>query len=103
MRVSFHEGAEAELDETAAYYEACRAGLGAEFIGEVYATIDRILRYPRASPMASSLSRQCLMNRFPYALIYEIQPGAVRIHAVANLNRMPGYWKSREGDGNSPT
>ena len=41
------------------------------------------------------------MNRFPYALIYEIGTGAIRVHAVANLNRMPRYWKSREGDADS--
>jgi plasmid stabilization system protein ParE len=98
MNFSFHPDAEEELDEAAAHYENCRPGLGAEFTEEVYATIARILRYPRAWPKASSLARRCLMNRFPYAVIYQVKSGAIRIYAVAHLNRLPGYWKSRERD-----
>ena len=32
------------------------------------------------------------------AVIYQVKPGAIRIYAVAHLNRLPGYWKSRERD-----
>jgi toxin ParE2 len=32
---------------------------------------------------------------FPFALIYHVKTNALRIIAVANLHRRPGYWKER--------
>jgi hypothetical protein len=98
MNFSFHPEAREEAIEAAAYYEGCQPGLGGQFTEEVNATITRILRYPRAWPKASALARRCRMNRFPYGLVYRIKPGAIRIYAVAHLNRLPGYWRSRLGD-----
>ncbi len=98
MNLSFYPSAEEEADEAAIYYGGCRPGLGAEFLDEVHATIGRILEYPRAWPRTSSGCRSCLMNRFPYAVIYRIESGAIVIYAVANVNRRPGYWRSRLGD-----
>ena len=96
MKFYFHEHAEAEFDRAAEYYEDCQRGLGIEFAQEVYATIDRIIQYPEAwSPMSKN-TRRCLVNRFPFGVIYQIKPDSVRIIAVADLRRHPGYWLGRE-------
>ena len=96
MRFFFHEHAETEFDRSVEYYEDCRLGLGIEFAQEIYATIDRILRYPKAwSPMSKN-TRRCLVSRFPYGVIYQVKSNSVLIIAVADLRRRPDYWLYRE-------
>lgn len=99
MTFSFHPEAREEAIEGAACYERCQPGLGAQFTEEVNATIARILRHPRGWPKVSALARRCRMNRFPYGIVYRLKSGAIRIYAVAHLSRLPGYWKSRERNG----
>ncbi|MDQ1334551.1 MAG: hypothetical protein QG552_1501 [Thermodesulfobacteriota bacterium] len=95
MRFFFHEQAEAEFDSAVEYYESCRHGLGMEFAQEVYATIDRIIQYPEAWTQMSTHTRRCLVNRFPFGVIYQVKSGLVRIIAVADLRRRPGYWMGK--------
>jgi len=96
MKFYFHEYAEAEFAKAVAYYEDCRRGLGIEFAQEVYVTIDRIVQFPNEwSPMSRN-TRRCLVNRFPFGVIYQVKSGAVRIIAIADLRRRPEYWLNRE-------
>ena len=95
MTFSFHSQAECELDKAVRYYEECLTGLGIEFAEEVYAAIARIIAYPKAWTKLSKHTRRCLVNRFPFGLIFQVKDSMIRIIAVANLNRKPGYWKRR--------
>jgi hypothetical protein len=95
MIVCWHSEAEAELNRTIAYYEARQLGLGLEFSEEVYAAVDRILGYPEAWTSIRPNTRRALLNRFPFAVIYQIKPDLLNILAVADLRRLPEYWKGR--------
>ena len=95
MTFYFHPDADAEFDKVVEYYEQFHHGLGIEFAEEVYAAIARIIEYPEAWSPLSQNTRRCLTNRFPYGVIYQIKSGVVRIIALANLHRRPGYWKDR--------
>ncbi len=95
MRVYFHPDAEDELDKAIEYYEQLQPGLGIEFAEEIYATITRIIEYPDAWSSLSKNSRRCLVNRFPYGVVYQIKSRSLRIIAVAHLHRRPSYWKER--------
>ena len=95
MRFYFHPDADAEFDKVVDYYEECQPGLGIEFAEEVYATISRIIAYPRAWMSMSKHTRRCLVNRFPYGVIYQVKSDMLRIIAVADLHRRPGYWQDR--------
>ena len=95
MIFRFHTQADDEFDHAVRYYENCQHGLGLEFAEEVYATVARILEYPEAwSPMSKN-TRRCLANIFPFGVIFQIKSDMLRIVAVANLHRHPGYWKGR--------
>jgi len=96
MKFYFHEHAENEFSKAVDYYEDCRPGLGIEFSKEVYAAIDRIIRYPEAWSPLSVNTRRCLVNRFPFGVIYQIKPDSIRIIAVADLRRRPNYWMNRD-------
>lgn len=95
MRFYFHPLASIEFDEAIRYYEECEPGLGLELAEEVYSAIRRVSEYPEAwSPMSPN-TRRCLVNRFPYGVIFQVKTGMLRIIAVANLHRRPEYWKDR--------
>jgi hypothetical protein len=95
MNPLFHPKAAEELNEAVQYYELCQPGLGLEFAEEVYATIARIAAYPNAWTALSKNTRRCLVNRFPFGVIFRSTPDTIYIIAIANLQRRPGYWVQR--------
>jgi len=96
MRFYFHEDAETELDNAVGYYEECQEGLGLEFAQEVYAAIVRVVQFPEAwSPMSKN-TRRCLVNRFPFGVIYRVKSSYIEVVAIADLRRRPGYWRDRQ-------
>jgi len=95
MKFYFHEDAEFEFNKTIEYYESCRTGLGLDFTQEVYATIKRIMDFPDVWSPMSKRTRRCLVNRFPFGIIYQVKSGLLGIIAVADLRRKPNYWKDR--------
>ncbi len=95
MRFYFHEDAETEFDKAVEYYEGCSPGLGLEFAHEIYAAIARIVQFPEAWSAMSRNTRRCLVNRFPFGVIYRVKSNDIEVVAVANLRRRPGYWRDR--------
>ena len=95
MSYSFHKDAEIELNISIDYYEKCQLNLGLEFANEVYKTIQRILEFPNAWQILDGDIRRCLMNRFPFGIIYYQRGNEIVILAVMQLNRKPNYWKDR--------
>jgi hypothetical protein len=95
MKFDFHPEAETEFLEAIAYYESCAPGLGEDFSLEVYYTVQNILSYSHAWPIVEGDVRRCLTSRFPYGILYSIEPDRVNILAVMHLHRHPDYWKSR--------
>ena len=95
MMASFHDLAKVELNEAAQYYERDSPGLGAALVAEVERCTAAILEHPEASPIVTGAVRRRLLRRFPYGLLYRVRPEQVRILAVMNLKRRPGYWVGR--------
>ena len=98
MKFSFHPDAEEELNQAVDYYNHCQPLLGWDFAREVYSAVQNILAYPRAWTPLSKNTRRCLVNRFPFGVIYQIKKKEVLIIAVMQLNRKPGYWQTRIAD-----
>lgn len=95
MRFYFHPRADDEFDQAVQSYEDCQPGLGLEFAEEVYAVIGRVCEYPDAWSAMSLNTRRCLVNRFPYGVVFQVKSGMLRIIAVAHLHRQPDYWRDR--------
>jgi len=70
MNYSFHPEAKEEFLEEINYFERCRAGLGLEFLKEIFSTIQRIIHFPSAWSKFSQNTRRCLTNRFPFGLLH---------------------------------
>lgn len=96
MRLYFYPLAEAGFEEAVRYYEAREPGLGFKLSEEVYSAIRRISEYPEAWSAMSPNTRRCLVNRFPFGVIFQVKSGMLFIISIANLHRRPGYWKDRE-------
>lgn len=95
MKFSFHPEARFELAQTVEYYQIMGQPLGVEFLEEVFNTILRITEFPKAFPKLSPNTRKCLVNRFPFAVIYQARQNEIFIVAITHLSRKPGYWKER--------
>ena len=93
--VEFHPEAESEFIAAARYYESQAENLGLNFITAVQGTYQWISEYPEIGRPFGRRLRRVLVPRFPYSLIYRVEPQRILIVAVAHLHRRPGYWRSR--------
>ena len=89
--VVFDDEARAEFAAAAAYYEAQRAGLGADFVAEVERAAQRIGQTPQAFPPYAHGARKCVLRRFPYTVYFLELGDRVWIAAVAHQRRRPSY------------
>jgi len=94
-RVRFLATAEQELLNGALYYDRLAPGLGAEFLDAVDAAAEGIREAPELWPVLRDETRRRMLRRFPYALLYRIEPDAIVVVAVMHLRRRPDYWTDR--------
>ena len=87
--------ADVDLDEAYAWYEERRAGLGEQFLGAVDACFQGIRRMPVMHPEVHEQYRRALVRRFPYAIFYEYEQGAVTVYCVFHTSRDPQKWRQR--------
>jgi len=88
----FTSAALSELKEATLYYEK-DSRLGASFLDEIDATIERILRFPHAWQRVAERTRRCRTHRFPFGLLYQIRHDDILVTAVMDLRRDPQQWK----------
>lgn len=96
LPVAFHEAAERELSEAAAFYEAECPGLGGSFLAEVEAALQSLGLFPEGGPLLRGGIRRKVLLRFPYTLLYSLRNEQIRILAVAHEKRRPCYWRGRQ-------
>jgi len=65
-------------------------------LGEVATAAESaIVRRPEAWPSFEHGTRRYLLRRFPFSVVYRIEPTRIVIVAMAHFRRRPGYWRSR--------
>ena len=93
--VEFHPEAEDEFISAARFYEDQTTGLGLDFIRTVQSSYERLLEFPRSGMPFGRRLRRVLVPKFPYGLLYRVEPDRIYIVAVTHLRRRPGYWRHR--------
>lgn len=93
--VVFHPEAEQEMLEAAIYYQSQSPGLGVDYLSEVDRGVQAISESPITWPVVKGELRRRLVRRFPFGILYRIEPDEIVIIAVAHLRRKPGYWRKR--------
>ncbi len=89
--------AEKEMNEAALFYEERSPGLGRDFLDAVQGTVDAIVAHPNSGRRLSENIRRRIVPRFPFGVLYSVEPERVVVVAVMHLRRRPGYWKGRVG------
>ncbi|NCN68124.1 MAG: hypothetical protein COW74_07370 [Piscirickettsiaceae bacterium CG18_big_fil_WC_8_21_14_2_50_44_103] len=72
MKVVVTEQARTSLLNARNYYNAEMGGLGYEFVEEFVSSLSRIETHPEAWTLLSKRTRRCLINRFPYSVIFRL-------------------------------
>jgi plasmid stabilization system protein ParE len=93
--VVFLPEAEQEMLEAAGHYESQATDLGTDFLSEVERAVNSIAKLPMTWPVIEGELRRRLVRRFPFGILYRIEPEEIVIVAVAHLRRKPGYWRER--------
>ena len=95
MKVRFLAPAREEFLQAVEFYEGQSSGLGAEFLIEVEEKVESLKGAPNQGAPYIDEVRRILLRRFPYNIVYLIEPDALVILAIAHQRRKPGYWKNR--------
>lgn len=93
MTFRFTSAALAELRSATLDYESKEKGLGARFLAEVDQAVARIVMAPEAWRRLSARTRRCLVNRFPFGILYQVRTTEVLIVSVMDLRRAPESWR----------
>ena len=93
--IILHPDVDAEITETARYYESRVPGLGSDMLDELEKALDQISANPEAWQRIGRKVRKKSLWRFPYNLIYEAYHERILIVAFAHQKRRPFYWRKR--------
>lgn len=98
MKIEFLKPAQIELDDAFDYYESQLLDLGYRFQSEIRLSLSRIISYPKSYQKIGKYSRRCLVQKFPYSIIFQYieNKQMIVVVAIAHLHRRPDYWLSRE-------
>ncbi len=95
MKYIFHPEALTEYAEAVGYYADRRVELGQGLVDAIEDAIFQIRESPTRWWITDEEVRQYLVKKFPYGIIYSIEPDYILILAVMHCSREPGYWKER--------
>lgn len=94
-RYRFHPKAQDEFQAAAEEYAAV-SSVAPAFVPPSSAPSARSIP-GAAGPVRSSKVdlRRFVLHRFPYVIVYLVDPGEIVVLAVAHTRRRPGYWRRR--------
>lgn len=96
MQVSLSDEAQADADATVDWYIGEGAFIAADdFADEIDQALGLLSRFPELGKTSAHRTRTLALHSFPYSLIYRLQVDVVRVIAIANHSRRPGYWAGR--------
>ena len=94
----FDPDARTEFLDAVRYYEECQEGLGRRFRIAIETAVQHVSETPFLYRSVIPPFRRYLLPKFPYSILYSIEPDHIRIIAVAHNKRKPGYWLKRIDD-----
>jgi plasmid stabilization system protein ParE len=81
-----------DLVEASEWYDDEEPGLGKSLEREALATVHKVMQTPLAYRVVRGSIRRAMLNRFPYALIYEITDEYVFIIGLVHGKRNFDRW-----------
>lgn len=93
--MTLRPNAEAELADAHDYYEAARAGKGAEFVARVGEALRLVAAHPRMHVEVQPDVRKAVLRPFPYTIFYTFDDDVVDVISVFHTSRDPAEWQRR--------
>lgn len=87
--------ADRDIEATFDWYENEQTELGRNFLDEVRATYDRIVKGPLKYQALRAGIRRALLRRFPYAVYFAIEGHIIVVLAILHAGRDPAEWQRR--------
>lgn len=94
-RLTFHTAVERDVADAYNWYEDQLADLGRLFLRQLQQAFDRLELNPDHYSKIDNDLRRLILKRFPYVVIYEIEPERVHVIAVLHTSRDPSELKRR--------
>ena len=97
MKLTFHRLVQREVNHAIDWYEDQCEGLGDDFFAKFKAVLDLVQANPEGYGfwLTSSTVRRAKLKRFPYAVLYELRPGKIRILCLRHDKQHPRYGLGR--------
>lgn len=96
LELEYLEEAVVDAEQAARWYAERSPSAAIRFSLELDDAERAILDRPEAWPAVGAGNRHYLLRRFPFSVVYRIEPLTVLIVAVAHARRRPGYWEDRK-------
>lgn len=96
LPVRLSAGAQHDVEDTVAWYEGQRVGLGGRFVAALDRLIDRVFENPQQFPVIETEVRRALVRRFPYAVYFIVSSDHIAVIAVLHVRRYPQEWQRRQ-------
>jgi len=94
MKVEILDEAQEDLLDGFRFYECHSEGLGDYFLDSLFSDIDSLQIYAGIHSVHFGYHR-LLSKRFPFAIYYRVARKTVRVHAVLDCRRDPGWIRDR--------
>jgi hypothetical protein len=94
MNVRVLEDALVDLADGYRFYEKQNPGLGVYFLDSLWSDIDSLAFFGGIHPLIFECHR-LLSKRFPFAVFYRVEGGAVLVRAVLDCRRNPGWIRKK--------
>jgi toxin ParE1/3/4 len=95
LPIVFRPIAKLEMDESVAWYENQRLGLGLQFADEVESVLNRISQAPEQFKIVRGDARRAVLSQFPYTLHFIPEQHRIVVLAVFHVKRNPKRLEGR--------
>jgi len=84
--------ADADIADAFAWYEVRVRGHGSDFLAELAATFSFLEEFPGAYLKMRGETRRAVVPRFPYGVVYLVDPDSTSVTGASHFHRDPPAW-----------
>jgi hypothetical protein len=95
LPLAFHPAVYHDVEEARKYYELRVTGLGDRFVAALESVYRRMEANPAMFGRVRKSVRFARLNKFPYAVYFQIEPDRIFVLSVQHNRRSQKVWQSR--------
>ncbi len=93
--IEFLRGARVDFDESFDWYAQRSVGAAIGFTSAVDDAIEKVVADPGRFPSTQGGCQYCSLSRYPFRVVFRVEPQQLTVVAIAHAKRRPGYWRDR--------